>query len=134
MEPIRGNLWHRYSIKLWWWPLNLRSHDFLLTTMKSWFSALLVLSNHLTDLSQWHPDMNHKFWNFISTGIYTQYAGVVVILLHINRKFTMEILQSSLLSHSFALNRRSTSISRCKIRHEADLAVSVASFKSSSTG
>ena len=55
-------------------------------------------------------------------------------LLHINRKFTMEILQSSLLPHSFALNRRSTSISRCKIRHEADLAVSVASFKSSSTG
>jgi hypothetical protein len=53
------------------------------------------------------------------------------MLLHINEKFTMGNLKSSLLSYSFFLNRSSLSISRCRSRHEADLAAPVVSFISS---
>ena len=56
------------------------------------------------------------------------------MLLHINGKFTMGKLKSSLLSQSFVLNRPSMSISMYRIRYEADLYVSVESFISSSMG
>ena len=40
------------------------------------------------------PDRNHKPWNIVST----PYAGAAGMLLHINGKFAMEKLKSSLLS------------------------------------
>jgi hypothetical protein len=59
---------------------------------------------------------------------------VTIIFLHINGKFKLGKLKSSLLSLSSVLNRHSTSISKCRSRYEADLAVSVVSFISRSTG
>jgi len=73
--------------------MKLSSDDFNLTT---WINILLVSSNHL-----WKNDRNHKFWNIISTERYihcTSYAGAAGMLLHINGKFTMGKLKSSLLS------------------------------------
>jgi hypothetical protein len=49
-------------------------------------------------LYQGNPDINHKLWNIVSTEIYTAYAGAAGMLLHINGKFTMGKLKSSLLS------------------------------------
>jgi hypothetical protein len=51
-------------------------------------------------LYQGNPDRGHKLWNIVSIKIYiyTPYAGAVGMLLHINGKFTMGILKSSLLS------------------------------------
>ena len=66
--------------------------------------------------------------------MHTPYAGAAGMLLHINGKFTMGKLKSSLLSYSFALNRPSLSISWCRSRYEADVSVSVVSFISSSMG
>jgi hypothetical protein len=80
-------------------------------------------------LYQGNPDGNDKLWNIVST---ERYAGAAGLLLHINGKFTMEKLKSSLLSYSFILNHPSLSISRCRSRYEADLSVSVVSFISSS--
>ena len=54
------------------------------------------------------------------------------MLLHINGKFTVGILKSSILSCSFVLNRPSLLISRCSSGNEADLAVS--GIKSSRIG
>jgi hypothetical protein len=68
----------------------------------------------------------------INWEIYTPYAGAAGMLLHMNGKFTMGKLKSSLLSLSFVFNRPSLSISRCRSRYEADLSVSVVSFISSS--
>jgi len=50
------------------------------------------------------------------------------MLLHINGKFTMGKLKSSLLSENFVLNHPSLSISGCMSMYQADLAVSVVSF------
>jgi hypothetical protein len=48
---------------------------------------------------QGNPDRNHKLWNIVSAGRYIlHYAGAAGILLHINGKFTMGKLKSSLLS------------------------------------
>jgi hypothetical protein len=47
---------------------------------------------------QGNPDWNHKLWNIESTERYTPYAGAAGMLLHINGKFTMGKLKSSLLS------------------------------------
>jgi hypothetical protein len=47
-------------------------------------------------LYQGNPDTNHKLWNIVSTEIYTAYAGAAGMLLHINGKFTMGKLKSSL--------------------------------------
>jgi hypothetical protein len=47
-------------------------------------------------LYQGNPDRNHKLWNIWE--IYTPYAGAARMLLHINGKFTIEKLKSSLLS------------------------------------
>ena len=80
-------------------------------------------------------DRNHKLWNIVSYQRYIlhmQDAGGM--LLHINRKFTMGKLKSSLLLQSFVLNRPSLSISRCRSRYEADLSVYVVFFISSSMG
>jgi hypothetical protein len=49
-------------------------------------------------LYQGNPDSNYKLWNVVSTKIYTPYAGAAGMLLHINGKFTMGKLKSSLLS------------------------------------
>ena len=51
-------------------------------------------------LYQEHTDRNHKLWNIVSseTEIYTPYAGAAGMLLHINGKFTMGKLKSSVLS------------------------------------
>jgi hypothetical protein len=52
-------------------------------------------------LYQGNPDRNHKLWNIISTEryiVYTPYAGAAGMLLHMNGKFTMGKLKSSLLS------------------------------------
>jgi len=45
-----------------------------------------------------YHDRNHKLRNIVSTerDIYTPYAGAVGMLLHINGKFTMGKLKSSL--------------------------------------
>ena len=48
---------------------------------------------------QGNPDRNHKLWNIVSSERYIlHYAGAAGILLHINGKFTMGKLKSSLLS------------------------------------
>jgi hypothetical protein len=51
-------------------------------------------------LYQEHTDRNHKIWNIVSseTEIYTPYAAAAGMLLHINGKFTMGKLKSSVLS------------------------------------
>ena len=67
-------------------------------------------------LYQGNPDMNHKLWNIVST----HYAGAAGMLLHINGKFTMGKLKSSLYLKSFVLYRPSLSISRCRSRYEAE--------------
>jgi len=47
---------------------------------------------------QGNPDRNHKLWNIVSIDMYTPYASAAGMLLHINGKFTMGKLKSSLLS------------------------------------
>jgi hypothetical protein len=56
-------------------------------------------------LYQENPDRNHKLWNIVPIEldifyreIYTPYAGADGMLLHMNGKFTMGKLISSLLS------------------------------------
>jgi hypothetical protein len=49
-------------------------------------------------LYQGNHDRNHKLWNIVSSGIYTPFAGAAGMLLHINEKFTIGQLKSSLLS------------------------------------
>ena len=51
-------------------------------------------------LYQGNTDRNHKLWNIVSTERYTQQCilHAVGMLLHINGKFTMGKLKSSLLS------------------------------------
>ena len=66
--------------------------------------------------------------------IYTPYAAAPGMFLHINGKFTIVKLKSSLLSQSLVFNRLSLSISRCKAKNEAALAVSVLSFISDAMG
>jgi hypothetical protein len=39
-----------------------------------------------------NPDRNHKLWNIVYREIYTPYAGVAGMLLHMNGKFTMRTL------------------------------------------
>ena len=57
-----------------------------------------VASLLVATLYQGNPDTNHKLWNIVSTEIYTANAGAAGMLLHINGKFTMGKLKSSLLS------------------------------------
>jgi hypothetical protein len=56
------------------------------------------------------------------------------MMLRIKGTFTMGKLKSSLLSYSLVLNRPSLSISRRRLRYEADLSVFVVSFISGSNG
>jgi hypothetical protein len=56
------------------------------------------------------------------------------MVLRIQGKFTMGKLKSSLVSYSLVLNRSSLSISRRRLRYEADLYVFVVSFISRSMG
>jgi hypothetical protein len=46
--------------------------------------------------------------SYILRGIYTPYTGAAGLLLHINGKFTMGKLKSTLLSWSFVLNHHIT--------------------------
>jgi hypothetical protein len=55
----------------------------------SWLTATFYQGNH---------DRNHKFWNIVSTDIYTPYGGAAGMLLHVNGKFIMGKFKSSLLS------------------------------------
>jgi hypothetical protein len=50
------------------------------------------------------------------------------MLLHINGKFTMGKLKSSLMSYSFVLDLLSLSMLRCRSRHKVELSVFVISF------
>ena len=65
VEHIRGQLWHRYFIKI---------------------NQIMVAA---ATLYQGNPDRNRKLWNSEYTEIYTPYAGAVGMLLHINGKSTM---------------------------------------------
>jgi hypothetical protein len=69
-------------------------------------------------------------WIFVTqifrNGSIKRYILHMWLLLHINGKFTMGTVKSSLLG--FFLIRPSLSVSRCRSRYEADLAVDVASF------
>ena len=59
-----------------------------------------------------------NLWNITSTKLYTPNAGAVGMLLHINgNNEIISVLQS------FVLSRSSLSISRCRSRNAADLAV-----------
>jgi len=58
-------------------------------------------------LCQGYPDRKHKVWNIRTTESYTPYVGAVGMVLHVNRKFTIGKLKSSLLSYNFVLNRSS---------------------------
>jgi hypothetical protein len=50
-------------------------------------------------LYQGYPDRNHKLWNIVSSERYKNpYASAAGMLLHINGKYTMGKLTSSLLS------------------------------------
>jgi hypothetical protein len=75
--------------------VTFRYIDDVLSLNNSRFGALLAAT-----LYQGNPDRSHKLWNIVSIKIYiyTPYAGAVGMLLHINGKFTMGILKSSLLS------------------------------------
>jgi hypothetical protein len=55
----------------------------------------LVASYLATTLYQGNPVRNHKLWNIVSS---ERYAGAAGMLLHINGKFTIGKLKSSLLS------------------------------------
>ena len=48
-----------------------QSEDFQLTTRNHWFSKFLE-----TTLYQGNPVRNHKFWNTLSTEIYTPGGGL----------------------------------------------------------
>ena len=78
---------------------------------------------------QGNPDTsrNHKLWNIVSSERYILHMQV---LLHINVKFTVENLKSSLVLSSIVLIRHSMSISRCWSRYEADISVSVVQYRS----
>jgi hypothetical protein len=98
VEHIRLHLWHIYSIavnQVLVATVKFRSDDFNWTKRNSWFSSFLVSTN----------PPSRKFWYVpqtleyrINWEMYTPYAGAVVMLLHINGKFTMGKLKSSLLS------------------------------------
>ena len=68
------------------------SHDFNLTKRNPCSVASLLEAT----LYQGNPDRNHKLWN-INWEIYTPYAGAAGMLLHMNGKFTIGKLKSSLL-------------------------------------
>lgn len=57
--------------------------------------------------------------------ILTTYTDVVAMLIHINGKITMGTLKSPLLSLILHLNRHSLSLSSCRSRYEAKVAVPI---------
>ena len=135
-QVSRGHLWHRYSVavnQVMVVIVKLSSDDFNLTNRNPWFRNFLILvsTNPLSKKYRYEPlSLEYR----INWEIYTPYAGAAGILLHINGKFTMRKLKSSLLSSNFVLNRPSLSISRCRSRYETDLSVTVVFFISSSMG
>ena len=110
----------------------------LLTTHEGGKDRIVITTNGkylVASFYQGNHDMNHKLWNIGSTERdiekCTPCAGAAGMLLHINRKFAMVKLKSSLLWYSFVLNRHSLPISRCRSRYEAELYVLMVSFISS---
>jgi hypothetical protein len=85
-----------------------------------------------TTLYQGNHDKNHKFWSTIPTRIYIPYADATGMLLHIIGKIhngNIEILYYVVIS----ILTGPQSISNCRSRYEADIAVSVMSlFKKNS--
>ena len=73
-----------------------RKSDYLnLVKRDPWFSSVLYSINPLSMKFWWEPQaLAYR----INWEIYTPYAGAAGMLLHINGKFTMEKLKSSLLS------------------------------------
>ena len=86
-------------------------------------SAVLSFQDHL--------DRKHKLCTILPTLRSNTSTGAPNMLLHIDGKFTMENLMSSLLSWSFVLNKSSLSSNMCTSRYEADLAVYMVSVISS---
>ena len=80
VEHIRGHLWHRYSIMVN--QVMLATSTLPKGTLGS-VASLLAATPY-----QGNPDRIHK----LNWEIYTPYAGAAGMLLHINGKFTMEIL------------------------------------------
>jgi hypothetical protein len=72
-----------------------KSDDFNLTKRNPLFSSFLVSSHPLSRKSLWEPQALEYRNNW---EIYTPYAGAAGVLLHMNGKFTMGKLKSSLLS------------------------------------
>jgi hypothetical protein len=97
-----------------WREWKFRSDDFNLANWNCFLVSNIPLSRTF-----WKEVLRYR----ISWEIYTPYARTVGVLLHINGKFTMGKLKS----FSFSLL-----ISSIRPRYEADLAVSVVSFISSS--
>jgi hypothetical protein len=73
--------------------VNFRCGDFNLTNWNSWFVSFLVSCKEIL-IGTTSSGMEYG----IIREIYTPYAGASGILLHINGKFTMGKLKSSLLS------------------------------------
>jgi hypothetical protein len=80
------------STKSWWRPWNFRSDDFNLANRNLWFSRFPVSS---LSMKSWYEAQSVEC--NVNWEIYTLYAGVAGMLLHINGKFTMGKLKSSLL-------------------------------------
>jgi hypothetical protein len=73
--------------------VNFRCDDFNLTNRNSWFSSFLIGCKEIL-IGTTSSEMEYR----IIREIYAPYAGASGMLLHINGKFTMEKLKSSLLS------------------------------------
>jgi hypothetical protein len=73
--------------------VSFRCGDFNLTNRNSWFSSFLVSCKEIL-IGTTSSGMEY----LIIREIYTPYAGASGILLHINGKFTMGKLKSSLLT------------------------------------
>jgi hypothetical protein len=112
-EHIRGHLWHRYSIAVNQ-VMVATAYNFEvkvfnnLTTSNPWFSSFLFSSNPLSRKS-WQEPQPLEFGS-AERYILHMYWGAAERLLHINEKFTMVKLKSSLKSYSFVLKRTSLTV------------------------
>ena len=97
VEYISGHLWHRYAIAVnhvMVATVKLSKWDFNWTKWNPWFSSFLFSTNPLSRKSWYAPQaLDYR----INWEIYTPYAGAAVMVLHMNGKFTMRKLKSSLL-------------------------------------
>jgi len=112
-----------------------------LSLSSEWLYTQAFMSFYNSEWERKYPPLSRKSWIepqalecWINWEIYTPYSGAAEMFLHINGKFIIEKFKWSPLSYSFVLSWLSLSISRCRSRYEADLAVSVVSFIWSSMG